>query len=598
MHSLFCVINWTDTGAPSAVVGRGLDDLRPLPGVESRLLLDEPGIALAGGGGDLDASIVRGRRFIIAVQGIVGGGLPAGLADSEQAVEAFAADPPDGIFNLLIWDAREKRLRVCSDPFGAKPLYYWSGNRTLVLSSDLKCFRHVPGYSPRVNQVALEQTLLSSVPLENDTLLADVNIITDSHNAFFDANGMSLRLLPARRIFITPCVPPERELMTQLDELLERSSRQWSSGLDRVMISLSGGVDSRMMLGYLQEQVGEVTAATWGSPDSDEVRCATQVARRMGVRHELCQLRIEPAQTPEAIEQFPWWSEMFSEGGGAWTMRPWMDYMASVNAGTVAHGYLADTMASTGAPHPRTGPDYRGVPPGMAERQADRTIPLKPGNRLLYAYTRGELRNRFKPGDPMGPVYIYQPPPAELNWRKVAPKRAAIPTHRRWIAHQLHLWSFVAPTIAPHYSWRTMDFFAQLPRRYLVARRLWRKTMRARFPQLSQIPESGTRRLPTPQCGMGLAAFQVIGRMKAHRWAWSASRQLRMLKWPIDYLGRIRDHRAQLADGIRRGEPFFGEMIDIPAIARDVENGDIRLTIHVLMRIYNISVFLSRFFGR
>lgn len=596
MHSLFCQVDWSPDSASTRIAPEVMDDLRPLPGVEVRVLLEEPGIAVAGGGGNLDPAIIRGRRYTIAVQGSVCGGLPANLADSEQAVEALAADPPDGIYNLLIWDASMRRLRVCSDVLGIKPLYYRSVGRTLMLASELKAFRHGPSAAPGPNITCIEHVLLVSTPRSDDTVLEGVHVIPARHNAIFDAGGMTLHPGPAHWTPPTEVVPPESELIEQVDSLLAEATRKWSAGHVRVTMSLSGGIDSRMVLGYLRNQRNHLTAATWGSADSAEVRLARQVARALGVKHAVCPLQIAPDRVEEEIEQFPWWSEMLAEGGGAWTMRPWMDFLAADPA-PVAHGFLGDRIAKAWPPGRDLDPDVRDDVAHVKARVTATALPLDSVNRLTYAYCRDSLRRRFVAQPPARSQYIYQTLPRTLTWQPVIPGFPSFAMQRRWYGPQLHLWSFLVPMLTPIYSRRLLDLFLRLPRRYLVSRRLWRKVMRARFPALSQIREKGEFQLPTPQCGLGLVVKKLINRQQGHPWAWGLLHAVRMSRWPIDYLQRIRDHRGLLAEGIRRGGPYLDELLDVQAVARDLEKGDIRLTVHCLMRIYNLSVFLSRFFG-
>ncbi|HEU5323484.1 MAG TPA: asparagine synthetase B, partial [Methylomirabilota bacterium] len=44
----------------------------------------------------------------------------------------------DGMFALALWDARRRRLLLARDPFGKKPLYYWTDGRELLFASEVK----------------------------------------------------------------------------------------------------------------------------------------------------------------------------------------------------------------------------------------------------------------------------------------------------------------------------------------------------------------------------------------------------------------------------------------------------------------------------
>ena len=64
--------------------------------------------------------------------------------DTETIVHGYAdqgdriVESLDGMFALALWDARKRRLLLARDPFGKKPLYYWSDGRELLFASEIK----------------------------------------------------------------------------------------------------------------------------------------------------------------------------------------------------------------------------------------------------------------------------------------------------------------------------------------------------------------------------------------------------------------------------------------------------------------------------
>ena len=64
--------------------------------------------------------------------------------DTETIVHGYAdqgdriVESLDGMFALALWDARRRRLLLARDPFGKKPLYYWSDGRELLFASEIK----------------------------------------------------------------------------------------------------------------------------------------------------------------------------------------------------------------------------------------------------------------------------------------------------------------------------------------------------------------------------------------------------------------------------------------------------------------------------
>jgi asparagine synthase (glutamine-hydrolysing) len=73
--------------------------------------------------------------------------------DTEVLLAAYAAWGPacatrlNGIWAFAIWDAREKRLFLCRDRFGVKPLFLAEGSGTLAFASEIKALRTLPWVS-------------------------------------------------------------------------------------------------------------------------------------------------------------------------------------------------------------------------------------------------------------------------------------------------------------------------------------------------------------------------------------------------------------------------------------------------------------------
>jgi len=79
----------------------------------------------------------------------------------DDAVRRF-----NGMFAFALWDRRERRLWLCRDRLGKKPLYYcWAGKgsagRTLLFGSELKALRAHPAFQAEIdrNAVALYMRL-------------------------------------------------------------------------------------------------------------------------------------------------------------------------------------------------------------------------------------------------------------------------------------------------------------------------------------------------------------------------------------------------------------------------------------------------------
>jgi asparagine synthase (glutamine-hydrolysing) len=91
----------------------------------------------------------RGHRF-------------ATRSDCEAVVHAYeewgerCLERLNGIFAFALWDEARKRLIVARDPFGVKPLYWWSDGLRFAAASEVRALRATGLVAPTLDVVALQ----------------------------------------------------------------------------------------------------------------------------------------------------------------------------------------------------------------------------------------------------------------------------------------------------------------------------------------------------------------------------------------------------------------------------------------------------------
>jgi asparagine synthase (glutamine-hydrolysing) len=78
-------------------------------------------------------------------------------SDTEVILAAYAEWGTDcfsrfrGMWGLVIIDYARNEAILCRDRLGIKPLYLWQGSGIVAIASEIKQFRHVPGFSARLD---------------------------------------------------------------------------------------------------------------------------------------------------------------------------------------------------------------------------------------------------------------------------------------------------------------------------------------------------------------------------------------------------------------------------------------------------------------
>ncbi|MCG3179198.1 MAG: hypothetical protein BIFFINMI_01531 [Phycisphaerae bacterium] len=600
MESIFCIVDWSGAAVAPSLVREVLEDLRPFDLCEARVVLDAPGLCVAGGfrpgrgAGEADAgdAVISGRSFDVVVQGRIVGPLPENLADDPAAFARLADQPPDGLYNLLAWDRAARRLHVVSDLYSAKPLYYWRGGSLLVLTSEFKTLRRVPGFRATLDAPSLVSTILKGAGRGLDTIFQDVRLLPSGHSAVFSGDGLRLSLQTPPAYPDDPTVPPERELIERCGRVLLEASSRWLNGHERAIAALSGGIDSRLALGLCRRLGRDTVAATWGSPHSDEFRCARGAARALGVRHLHCPVRGTGPVTPEQFEAFPWRTEFLGDPAGIFTTRAWMDFIRQQDR-TVIDGFLGDTLTYAAPPHFGSTVDARQPAYAPRSRALEEPILIGAKSADLLRVFRPRMHDFFAAAPPRDAWGLYRPEPKRLRFYPAKPG-GSLGAFRRWLSTHLHLWNYAAPTLCTFYTRDYCLFFSSLPRRYLVYRRLIRKTLRHMFPALSQVREATAGRLPTPMGPGGIFVRERLRRLKQHEIIWRLFRPLRLMRWDSDYLGLMGQYRPIIVENLRAAAPILDEYVDVALAIQRIEAGaglDVKLTI----RLFNVAAFLRRF---
>lgn len=192
-----------------------------------------------------------------------------------------------GEFFLLVHDQQRNRLLAASDRFGVRTAYWYDGgDGTVAVGSELGAMLSL-GLLPKRLDVPFVAALLrfNKCRLADRTIFAGVEVVPAGTVLAFDAAS---RTSPSRTPWYEPTVVEEsrspeewvEEIVPALQTAALRSFRMAGGELS---LALSGGLDSRLVLGALPaEQRRLVACISCGNPISDEVRIAQETAAAAG----------------------------------------------------------------------------------------------------------------------------------------------------------------------------------------------------------------------------------------------------------------------------------------------------------------------------
>ncbi|MGQ9589392.1 MAG: asparagine synthase-related protein [Planctomycetota bacterium] len=201
------------------------------------------------------------------------------LRDGIDAVSRF-----DGNFNVVLYEPRARRLTIANDRFAARPLYYLEEDGALIFGSEKKSILAVAASPPRVDGLGLLQVFAHRHNLLGRTFLEGLRRLLPASKLEYDERG--LRVSRSERLaFRASARMPVADLVEEGAEKLRRAAARRVRPGRGVLLSLSGGLDSRAVACALSRDLRPLWARTRGYASSREYLCASEVARRLGFEH-------------------------------------------------------------------------------------------------------------------------------------------------------------------------------------------------------------------------------------------------------------------------------------------------------------------------
>jgi asparagine synthase (glutamine-hydrolysing) len=245
-------------------------------------------------------------------------------SDTEVALHAYLewggdfVEHLDGMFAIVIWDAREQTLRLYRDRPGIKPLYYYYDGRRFAFASELKALEAVlNGTELTVDPTALYDFLSYRYVPAPKTLYQQCYKLPPAHELVYTPSTGALS--KPRRYWSLPVHAQPR--IPSVDSASEELRALIASSVEEQMISdvplgffLSGGVDSSVVVAAAAATGARVATFSIGF-DSDEVSetpFAREVAQRFGTDHH--ERILSQAHAQELLPQLKrWFDEPFAD---------------------------------------------------------------------------------------------------------------------------------------------------------------------------------------------------------------------------------------------------------------------------------------------
>jgi len=199
----------------------------------------------------------------------------------------------NGMWALAILDMERDSIIVSRDRFGIKPLYYLQRAGSLSFASEIKQFRHLPGFSPQPNNEACVAYLVNGYEIPPDTFVKDVKVFPAAHSAEIKLDSSTPAIEPKR--FWNPS---DVEILrgSDIGDAIEDVGRLFGDAVRLRLRSdvpvgscLSGGLDSSAIfveMGRLEPDTAfSAFSACFDDPAADERHFMEIVVNAVNSKH-------------------------------------------------------------------------------------------------------------------------------------------------------------------------------------------------------------------------------------------------------------------------------------------------------------------------
>ena len=204
-----------------------------------------------------------------------------------------------GMFAFALWDGTAKRLHLCRDRFGVKPLYYTRSQHLLAFASEPKALHCVGLTGGDVDPAALCEFIQFGYVSAPRSLYTALRTVRPGTVLTFDSmlEVTESRYWSASDLYAGATVRPMRQTLSAMPEaeLLERVESELAEAFRYRLVSdvpvglfLSGGIDSSIVAALVARVPGTTLRTFtigYAGSEFDESDYARIVASHLGAQH-------------------------------------------------------------------------------------------------------------------------------------------------------------------------------------------------------------------------------------------------------------------------------------------------------------------------
>jgi asparagine synthase (glutamine-hydrolysing) len=199
----------------------------------------------------------------------------------------------NGMFSFAIWDSRIKKMYVCRDRLGIKPLFYSNNSQKFIFASEIKAILASGLVSKEINKQAIyDYFSLKSIPAP---ATAFNNILKLMPGHYLTVTGLGVEDYEYWDLEVKKFhSESEASVITKVEQLLSESVQKRMISDVSIGAFLSGGVDSSAIVAMMAKYSKDLNTYSIGLneyTEYDETSFAKIVSEKYQTNHQVFDLK-------------------------------------------------------------------------------------------------------------------------------------------------------------------------------------------------------------------------------------------------------------------------------------------------------------------
>jgi len=191
----------------------------------------------------------------------------------------------NGSFVLALWDFRKKLLMIANDRYGLRPLYYFWQNHLLIFASEMKSILTFTQVKKEIDNQALAEFFSMNFILREKTLFKHIKVLRPASILTFKAGGLNIKRYWDPVLKDDDHGFDQKEATKKAHSLLLQAVKRQMDDQKPKGAYLSGGLDSRTIVGAVNQLGYKIPTFTFGRAGCDDQKDAELISKTLGMEN-------------------------------------------------------------------------------------------------------------------------------------------------------------------------------------------------------------------------------------------------------------------------------------------------------------------------